>query len=89
MTNQKESEPSDTRTLAKTYSSLSPIEDRNEAVWRHMDGPDDLELSVIDNANCTAIDEDILLEELKVEYFPVSFHNLIIKVAKIVCYLMI
>lgn len=54
-----------------------------------MDGPDDLELSVIDNANCTAIDEDILLEELKVEYFPVSFHNLIIKVAKIVCYLMI
>ncbi|XP_044472801.1 chloride channel protein CLC-f-like [Mangifera indica] len=66
VTNQKESEPSDTRTLAKTYSSLSPIEDRNEAVWRHMDGPDDLELSVIDNANCAAIDEDILLEELKV-----------------------
>ncbi|KAJ0102716.1 hypothetical protein Patl1_03668 [Pistacia atlantica] len=66
VTNQKESEPSDTRTLARGYSSLSPIEDKNEANWRRMDGPDDLELCVIENANCEAIDEDTLLEELKV-----------------------
>lgn len=58
--NQKEGEPSDKRTLASGYSSLSPIEDKNEAIWSHMDGSDDLELSVIENANCEAIDEDIL-----------------------------
>lgn len=75
VTNQKESDPSDTRTLARGYSSLSPIEDKNEAIWRRMDGPDDLELSVIENANCEAIDEDILLEELKVKYFLVTFQS--------------
>ncbi|KAK0600609.1 hypothetical protein LWI29_016631 [Acer saccharum] len=63
----KETEASDTRTLARGYSSLSPHEDKNEGTWRRIDGDEDLELSVIENdADCEAINEDLILEEIKV-----------------------
>lgn len=74
VTNQtKETEPSETRTLARGYSSLSPVEDRDEGAWKRIDGTDDLELSAIENvADCEAVHEDLLLEELKVcKYFLV------------------
>ncbi|KAK3200204.1 hypothetical protein Dsin_023619 [Dipteronia sinensis] len=63
----KETEASDSRTLARGYSSLSPHEDKNEGTWRRIDGDEDLELSVIENdADCEAINEDLILEEIKV-----------------------
>ncbi|KAL5802056.1 hypothetical protein ACOSQ4_030361 [Xanthoceras sorbifolium] len=68
VTNQaKETEASDTRTLARGYSSLSPHEDKNEGTWRRIDGAEDLELSIIENdADWESINEDLLLEEIKV-----------------------
>jgi hypothetical protein len=79
----KETEASDTRTLARGYSSLSPHEDKNEGTWRRIDGDEDLELSVIENdADCEAINEDLILEEIKVRQLLIPFHNRF-------CYLMI
>ncbi|KAK9268379.1 hypothetical protein L1049_000128 [Liquidambar formosana] len=68
VTNQaKETEPSDSRSLARGYSFLSPVENKNEGIWRRTDGGDDLELSAIGNgADHEAINEDVLLEDLKV-----------------------
>ncbi|XP_050237813.1 chloride channel protein CLC-f [Mercurialis annua] len=67
VTNQpKETEVSDSRTLTRGYSSLSNSEDKNES-WRRIDDGDDLELSVIGNASeHEAINEDLVLEDLKV-----------------------
>ncbi|EEF33157.1 chloride channel protein CLC-f isoform X1 [Ricinus communis] len=67
VTNQaKETEASSTRTLTRGYSSLSNSEDKNE-IWRRIDDGDDLELSVIENASDhEAINEDLLLDDLKV-----------------------
>ncbi|KAJ4725444.1 Chloride channel protein [Melia azedarach] len=63
----KETDASDSRTLARGYSSLSPTEDKNEVLRRRIDGVDDFELSVIENGyDGEAINEDMLLEELKV-----------------------
>lgn len=69
----KETDASDSRTLARGYSSLSPTEDKNEVMRRRIDGVDDFELSVIENGyDGEAINEDMLLEELKVQFssFP-------------------
>lgn len=72
VTNQtKESEASsstETRSMARGYSFLSPAEDRNEDIWRRTNGGNDLELSVIGNngADLEGIHEDVLLEDLKV-----------------------
>ncbi|KAM7499073.1 hypothetical protein LguiA_023487 [Lonicera macranthoides] len=69
VTNQpKETEGSDTKSLSRGYSFLSPVEDKNEEnTWRQTDVRDGLELSVMGNGgNHEAIDEDIILEDLKV-----------------------
>uniref|UniRef100_A0A2P2MYH1 Chloride channel protein n=1 Tax=Rhizophora mucronata TaxID=61149 RepID=A0A2P2MYH1_RHIMU len=68
VTNQaKETETSDTRVLGRDYSPLSNVENDNRAIWRGFDSKNDLELSVIENAaNLDAINEDLLLENLKV-----------------------
>ncbi|KAA8523482.1 hypothetical protein F0562_009905 [Nyssa sinensis] len=68
VTNQsKETEASDARSSPRGYSFVLPVEDENEDTWRRADGGNDLELSVIGNgANHEAIDEDVLLEDLKV-----------------------
>ncbi|PON88863.1 Chloride channel, voltage gated [Trema orientale] len=63
----KETEASDTRSLARGYSSLLPSEDKDEVNWRRLNNGDDRELSVIENtAYAEAVNEDILLEDLKV-----------------------
>ncbi|CAL5390181.1 unnamed protein product [Camellia sinensis] len=68
VTNQsKETEASDKRSLNRGYSALSPTEDKNEVTWRQAEGGNNLELCVIGNGeNQEAIDEDIILEDLKV-----------------------
>lgn len=67
VTNQvKEIEASHPRNLAKGYSFLSSAEDKQEGIWRQTDGGDDLELSVIGKVGDEAINEDVLLEDLKV-----------------------
>lgn len=69
MANQaKETDASDKRTLARGYSSLSPVEDKNEVLWRRTDGADELELSVVENAADSEAAEEMLLEELKVQF---------------------
>lgn len=69
MANQaKEADASDKRTLARGYSSLSPMEDKNEVLWRRTDGADELELSVVENAADSEAAEEMLLEELKVQF---------------------
>lgn len=62
----KETDASEKRTLARGYSSLSPMEDKNEVLWRRIDGAEELELSVIENAADSEAAEEMLLEELKV-----------------------
>ncbi|KAH9804574.1 chloride channel protein CLC-f [Citrus sinensis] len=62
----KETDASDKRTLARGYSSLSPMEDKNEVLWRRTDGGDELELSVVENSADSEAAEEMLLEELKV-----------------------
>ncbi|GMP51976.1 hypothetical protein CsSME_00017985 [Camellia sinensis var. sinensis] len=58
VTNQsKETEASDKRSLNRGYSALSPTEDKNEVTWRQAEG---------NGENQEAIDEDIILEDLKV-----------------------
>lgn len=64
----KETDASDKRTLARGYSSLSPMEDKNEVLWRRTDGADELELSVVENAADSEAVEEMLLEELKVQF---------------------
>lgn len=64
----KETDASDKRTLARGYSSLSPMEDKNEVLWRRTDGADELELSVVENAADSEAAEEMLLEELKVQF---------------------
>ncbi|XP_028101684.1 chloride channel protein CLC-f-like isoform X1 [Camellia sinensis] len=68
VTNQsKETEASDKRSLNRGYSALSPTEDKNEVTWRQAEGGNNLELRVIGNGeNQEAVDEDIILEDLKV-----------------------
>lgn len=68
VTNQgKESEVSDTKSSARGYTSLSPADDKEEVIWRGTDSGEGLELSVIGNgADIEPINEDMLLEELKV-----------------------
>ncbi|KAF8414336.1 hypothetical protein HHK36_002337 [Tetracentron sinense] len=67
VTNQSEAEVSDTRGLTRGYSSLSPTEDKSEAIWRQTDDRDNVELSIIGNAiDHETINEDILLDDLKV-----------------------
>lgn len=69
MANQaKETDASDKRTLARGYSSLSPMEDKNEVLWRRTDGGDELELSVVENSADSEAAEEMLLEELKVQF---------------------
>lgn len=64
----KETDASDKRTLARGYSSLSPMEDKNEVLRRRTDGADELELSVVENAADSEAVEEMLLEELKVQF---------------------
>lgn len=71
----KETDASDKRTLARGYSSLSPVEDKNEVLWRRTDGADELELSVVENAADSEAAEEMLLEELKV--FPDMLHHFV------------
>lgn len=70
MANQgKETEASDTRSSGRGsgYSSLLPSEDKDGVSWRRQNNGDDQELSVIENpAYFEAVNEDILLEDLKV-----------------------
>lgn len=68
ITNQsKETEASDARNMTRGYSALSPTKDKNAGIWRRVSNGNELELSVIGNVeNLEAIDEDILLEDLKV-----------------------
>ncbi|CAA7407878.1 unnamed protein product [Spirodela intermedia] len=47
------------------YSTVSPVEEKNEAVLRS-DGGDDLELSIVGGNTSLEIDEDAILDELKV-----------------------
>lgn len=65
VTNQvKDNDAPDSRSLARGYSSLAPEE--NGGNWRQTNG-DGLELSVVGNvADLEAIDEELLLENLKV-----------------------
>lgn len=63
----KETEPSDKRNLGRVYPSLSPREDKDEVSWRPLNNGDDQELSVIGNTSyAEAVNEDVLLEDLKV-----------------------
>lgn len=68
ITNQsKETEASDTRNMTRGYSALSPTIDKNAGNWRRVANGNELELSVIGNVeNLEGIDEDIILEDLKV-----------------------
>ncbi|KVI10281.1 Chloride channel, core [Cynara cardunculus var. scolymus] len=61
----KEAEGSDTRSSSRGYSFLSPIDDKTDD-WRQ-NGEDDLELCIMGPGDShEAIDEDIILEDLKV-----------------------
>lgn len=63
----KETEASDTRSPSRAYSFVSPVEDKNEGIWRQTGDGDSLELSVIGNSSDNeAINDDVLLEDLKV-----------------------
>lgn len=53
--------------MTRGYSALSPTNDKNAGIWRRVANGNELELSVIGNVeNVEAIDEDIILEDLKV-----------------------
>lgn len=68
VTNQpKDTETSDAKKLSKGYSILSHDEDENDGSWPKNGGRNDLELSIIgDPNNHETIDEDFVLESLKV-----------------------
>ena len=58
----------DARKSPRGYSSISHAEDNDEGNWRHASDGDGLELCVVgDAADLEAIDEELLLENLKVE----------------------
>ncbi|KAL6999010.1 hypothetical protein U1Q18_000176 [Sarracenia purpurea var. burkii] len=62
----RETEASDTRNSTRGYSTVLPIDDQNKASWRPTDGHE-LELSFVGNGeNPEAIDDDIILDDLKV-----------------------
>lgn len=69
VTNQaKESDTPESRSSARGYSSITPVEDNDEGNWRQTNGRDGLELSVVGNdVDLEAMDEELLLENLKVE----------------------
>lgn len=70
----KETESSDSRSLARGYSSLVPTEDKDGVDWRRFKNGDDKELSVIENTSYSeAVTEDILLEDLKVFLFSTLY----------------
>lgn len=76
MTNQtKESETSDARGSVRGYTSISPATD--EVICSGTDGRGDLELSIMGNV-AEEINDDMLLEELKVELFPFSWLILVL-----------
>lgn len=59
----KETEALDTRASGHGYSSLSPVEDKSESIWRR----NDVELPVLENAvDHEAVGEDAILDPLKV-----------------------
>ncbi|XP_021905903.1 chloride channel protein CLC-f [Carica papaya] len=63
----KESEASDARNSGRGGYSLSHTDDKNEGMWRRIDGVDGSELTVIENAvDHEATNEEMLLEDLKV-----------------------
>ncbi|KAF9587206.1 hypothetical protein IFM89_039565 [Coptis chinensis] len=67
VTNQpKETEASETKSLARGYSSLSPVEDTNEDVWRGTDNGNALELLVLERAAEHDTNEEVMLDNLKV-----------------------
>ncbi|KAL8480968.1 hypothetical protein ACS0TY_027484 [Phlomoides rotata] len=57
--------PSDTKTT-RSYSAISPTEDKNDEIGRQNGERDDIELSVIGSSNYSQRDLDILLENMKV-----------------------
>nr|DAD23746.1 TPA_asm: hypothetical protein HUJ06_025209 [Nelumbo nucifera] len=91
ITNQpKETDVSDTRGPARGYSPLSPVEDKNEAIWRRTDGGNDFELSSIANVVGHEIDNEyMLLDDLKVsqamskDYVKVSPSTTLIEAIKL------
>lgn len=68
VTNQtKESDALDTRNLAKGYSSISHAEDNDEGNWKQGNDGNGLELRIVgDAADLEEIDEELLLDNLKV-----------------------
>ncbi|OVA04144.1 CBS domain [Macleaya cordata] len=63
----KESEVSDTRGVSRGYSSISHAEDKNGDIWNQTHDGNDLELSVIGNADVhEIISQDMILDDLKV-----------------------
>ncbi|XP_071907663.1 chloride channel protein CLC-f-like isoform X3 [Coffea arabica] len=64
----KDTELSDSKSLARNYSVISPNEDKNEeGSWRQTDEGKEMELSVVGNpSNCAGMDGEFLLEDLKV-----------------------
>ncbi|XP_047317609.1 chloride channel protein CLC-f-like [Impatiens glandulifera] len=68
VTNQpKEGETSDSRNWTRGYSPLSPTGDENKGIWRHTNDSNGLELTVVqNNTDLETIDEDIILEDMKV-----------------------
>jgi H+/Cl- antiporter ClcA len=68
VTNQpKETEGSESKSASRGYSFLSPVSGKTDDTWHQIDGIGDLELTVIGNgADEESIDEDVLLEDLKV-----------------------
>ncbi|KAL0310889.1 UNVERIFIED_CONTAM: Chloride channel protein CLC-f [Sesamum angustifolium] len=63
----KETEVSDTKSTARGYHVVSPVEGENEGIWRQTGERDDIELSLIcTSSNYQPTDIDILLETMKV-----------------------
>ncbi|XP_058114494.1 chloride channel protein CLC-f-like [Magnolia sinica] len=63
----KEIEATDPRPPRRGYSSVSPVEDKGEAIWVRQDGVNDVELSDLENAAAhETVDEDAVLDDLKV-----------------------
>ncbi|KAL0301009.1 UNVERIFIED_CONTAM: Chloride channel protein CLC-f [Sesamum radiatum] len=63
----KETEVSDTKSTARGYHVVSPVEGENEGNWRQTGERDDIELSLIcTSSNYQPTDIDILLETMKV-----------------------
>ncbi|XP_010534843.1 PREDICTED: chloride channel protein CLC-f isoform X2 [Tarenaya hassleriana] len=62
----KEGDASDVRNTGRRYSSVSSAEHKNGGGWRQADGADSLELSVIENTDHKTLDEEAILECVKV-----------------------